>query len=160
MQWLLTSVQINDLVYKTWFSRRYPQCWYIIHDNRSEFKHFHALCDTYGIKHKSTSVRNTQVNAMLEHIHAVVTNMLCTSEINLANLSVKTRDTNVFFLSDTARVTCSTYHTVLKASPGAAIFWQDMLFDIPFIAHWRKIEEHRQKLADLTTTQDNEGQIG
>jgi len=26
----------------------------------------------------------------------------------------------------------STYHTVLKASPGAAIFGRNMLFDIPF----------------------------
>jgi hypothetical protein len=33
------------------------------------------------------------------------------------------------------------YHTVLKASPGAAIFGQDMLF---FIADWKKIGEHRQ----------------
>ncbi len=39
---------------------------------------------------------------------------------------------------------CSTYHTELKASPGAAIFGQDMLFDIPFIADWQKIGEHRQ----------------
>ena len=28
----------------------------------------------------------------------------------------------------------STYHTVLKASPGAAVFGRDMLFDIPFVA--------------------------
>jgi hypothetical protein len=26
---------------------------------------------------------------------------------------------------------------VLKASPGAAIFGRDMLFDIPFIADWK-----------------------
>jgi hypothetical protein len=32
----------------------------------------------------------------------------------------------------------------LKASPGAAIFGHDMLFDIPFIADWKKIGEHRQ----------------
>jgi len=35
----------------------------------------------------------------------------------------------------------STYHTVLKASPGAAIFGRDMLFDIPFVADWNKIGE-------------------
>eukprot|EP00957_Ditylum_brightwellii_P200563 15290067-Ditylum_brightwellii.AAC.1 len=28
----------------------------------------------------------------------------------------------------------STYHTVLKSTPGAAIFDRDMLFDIPYIA--------------------------
>jgi hypothetical protein len=37
----------------------------------------------------------------------------------------------------------STYHTVLEASPGAAIFGWDMLFDIPFVADLRKIGERR-----------------
>jgi hypothetical protein len=47
----------------------------------------------------------------------------------------------------------------LKASPGAAIFGQDMLFDIPFIADWKKIGEHRQRLTDLNTTRENKGRI-
>jgi hypothetical protein len=38
---------------------------------------------------------------------------------------------------------------VLKASPGAAVFGQDMPFDISFIADWQKIGEHRQQLKDL-----------
>jgi hypothetical protein len=37
---------------------------------------------------------------------------------------------------------------VLKACPGAAISGQDMLFDIPFVADWRKIGERRQSLTD------------
>jgi hypothetical protein len=68
--------------------------------------------------------------------------MLCTSELDMAK-TVKASDIDVF-LSDTALDVCSTYHTVLKASPGAAIFGRDMLFDIPFIADWQKIGEHRQ----------------
>jgi len=54
---------------------------------------------------------------------------------------------------------CSTYHTVVKASPGAAIFGRDMLFDIPFIADWKKIGEHRQLLTDRNTSRENEGRI-
>ena len=50
-------------------------------------------------------------------------------------------------------------HTVLKASAGAAIFGQDMLFDIPFIANWHKIGEHRQQLTDLHNAHVNEGRI-
>jgi hypothetical protein len=42
-------------------------------------------------------------------------------------------------LTKTSWMICSTYHTVSNASPGAAKFEQDMLFDIPFIADWRKI---------------------
>jgi hypothetical protein len=64
--------------------------------------------------------------------------------------TVKASDIDVF-LSDAAWAVHSTYHTVLKSSPGAAIFGQDMLFDIPFIADWQKIGEHRQQLTDLKT---------
>jgi hypothetical protein len=66
------------------------------------------------------------------HIHAVVINMLRTAKIDMAN-SVKPSDMDIF-LSDAAWAISSTFHTVLKASPGAAIFGQDMLFDIPLIA--------------------------
>jgi hypothetical protein len=66
-------------------------------------------------------------------------NMLCTAEIDMANL-VKPSDINVF-LSDAACAICSPYHAVLKASLGAAIFGQGMLFDILFIAVWKKIGE-------------------
>jgi hypothetical protein len=58
--------------------------------------------------------------------------MLRTSKLNMAK-TVKTSDINVF-LSDATWAVCSTYHAVLKASPGAVIFGQDMLFDIPFMA--------------------------
>jgi hypothetical protein len=139
-----SSTQISNLLYKIWFSR-YPRCRYIIHDNGSKFKlHFQSLCDTYGIKRKPTSVKNPQANAIVERIHAVLGNTLRTSELNMAEC-MKASDINVF-LSDAAWAVFSTYHTVLKASPGAAIFGRDMLFDILFIADWHKIGEHRRRL--------------
>jgi hypothetical protein len=64
--------------------------------------------------------------------------MLRTSKLDMAE-SVKASDIDVF-LSDAAWAVCSTYHTVLKASPGAALFGRNMLFDIPFIADWQKME--------------------
>ncbi len=132
-------------MYKTWFSR-YPRCCFIIYNNGSEFKlHFRSLCNTYGIKHKPTSVKNPQANAILERIHGVLENMLRTSELDMAE-SVKASDIDVL-LSDAAWAVRSTYHTVLKASPGAAIFGQDMLFDIPFIADWQKIGEFRPRFS-------------
>ncbi len=105
----------------------------MIYNNGSKFElNFQSLCDTYGIKHKPTSVKNPQANAILERIHAVIGNMLRTSKLNMAEM-VKPSDIDVF-LSDAAWAIRSTHHTVLKASPGAAIFGQDMLFDILFIA--------------------------
>jgi hypothetical protein len=139
-----TSAQNSNLVYKCWFSR-YPCCQYLIHNNGSEFKlHFRALCTTYGVKYKPS-------------IHVVFTNMLRTSELDMAK-SVNASDIDSF-LADAAWAICSTHHTVLKASPGAAIFGQDMLFDIPFIADWKKIGEHRQRLTDLNTAHENKDMI-
>jgi hypothetical protein len=67
-------------------------------------------------------------------------------------------DVNVF-LNNAAWAICSTFHTVLKASPGAAIFGRDMLFDIPFIANWNIIGDYRQRQTDLSTARKNNKQI-
>ncbi len=55
------------------------------------------------------------------------------------------------FINNAAWAIHSTYRTVLKASPGATIFGCDMLFDIPFIADWKQIGQHRQRQTDLGT---------
>jgi hypothetical protein len=83
--------------------------------------------------------------------------MLCTAELDMAN-SVTPDDVDVF-LDNAAWAIRSTYHTVLKASPGAAIFGQDMLFDIPFVAHWHKIGERGQLLTNQDNQQENAKQI-
>jgi hypothetical protein len=95
--------------------------WIFDYDDGSEFKlHFHALCKTYGVKPESTSIKNPTANAILERIHAMFGNMLCTAKLNMAEL-VNASNIDIF-LADTAWSICSTHHTVLKATPGAAIF--------------------------------------
>jgi hypothetical protein len=92
-----TSAQISNLVYKCWFSR-YPCCQYLIHINGGKFKlHFRALCTTYGVKRKPTSIKNPTVNAILERIHAVFTYMLCTAKLHMTK-SVNTSDINIFLV--------------------------------------------------------------
>ncbi len=95
---------------------------------------FEYLCETYGIKRKPTKVKNPQANAILECVHQVLALMLRTAELNMAK-SVTPNDIDVF-LDNAAWAICSTYHTVLKASLGMAIFGCNMLFNIPFIANW------------------------
>jgi hypothetical protein len=70
---------------------------------------------------KPTTVKNPQANAVLERVHQVLGQMLRIAVIDMAN-SVTPDDVDVF-LDNAAWAICSTYHTVLKASPGAAIFW-------------------------------------
>ncbi len=49
--------------------------------------------------------------------------------------------------------------TVLKASPGAAIFGCNILFNIPFIDNWNKIGDYRQCQTNLNMTQENSKQV-
>jgi hypothetical protein len=86
----------------------------------------------------------------LERLHQVLGQMLRTSELDMAE-TITPDDVDVF-LDNAAWAICSTYHTVLKASPGAAIFGRNMLFNIPFlIAKWNKIGDYRQHEIDLNT---------
>jgi hypothetical protein len=59
------------------------------------------------------------------------------------------------FIDNAVWAICSTYHTVLKASPGAAIFGRDMLFDIPFVADWNQIGDYRQSQTDRSNKREN-----
>jgi hypothetical protein len=140
-----------------WLSR-YPRYRNIIYDNSSEFKlNFEYLCKTYGIKRKPTTVKNPQANAFLECLHQVLGQMLRNSELDMAK-TITPDDIDVF-LDNTAWAICSTYHTVLKASPDVAIFGPNMLFDIPFIANWNKIGDYRQRQTDLSTAHKNSKQV-
>ncbi len=104
-----------------------------------EFKlHFETLCDSYDIKHKPTTIKNPQVNAICERIHSVLGTMMRTAEIDMAE-SVEPANIDTF-IDNAACAIRSTYHRVLKASPGAAIFGRDMLFDVRFLADWKKLE--------------------
>ncbi len=79
--------------------------------------------------------------------------MLRSAELDMA-ISVTPNDFDVF-LDNVAWAIRSTYHMVLKASPGAAIFGGDMLFDILFVADWHKIGEQRQSLTNCGNQQEN-----
>jgi len=57
-----SSAMISNLVNMTWFNC-YPCCQYIAYENVSIFE---ALCESNGIKHKPTSIKNPQANAILE----------------------------------------------------------------------------------------------
>ncbi len=75
--------------------------------------------------------------------------MMRSSEIDMAK-SVEPAGIDTF-IDNAAWAIRSTYHTVLKASPGAAIFGRDMLFDVPFIADWKLIGENRHRRTDHNT---------
>ena len=152
-----SSMTIARLFNKHWLSR-YPRAKYIIFDNGGEFKlNFTALCKSFGLKHKPTTVKNPQANSILERIYAVLGNMMRTSGLDM-DVTV-TADSIDQFIVDAAWAIRSTYHTVLEASPGAAIFGRDMLFDIPYLADWNAVGRRRKRLVQINNDRENASRV-
>ena len=76
------SKNIALLVDSEWFCR-YPRPTYCINDNNKDFiwNEFDELLDSYGIKKKSTTVKNPQENSVNEHTHLLVAEILRTQNI-------------------------------------------------------------------------------
>eukprot|EP00804_Cyclotella_cryptica_P029275 CCRYP_011682-RB/>CCRYP_011682-RB protein AED:0.45 eAED:0.45 QI:87/-1/1/1/-1/0/1/9/147 len=83
--------------------------------------------------------------------------MLRTDELDMADTISESDIAD--FLTNAAWAVRSTYHTVLKTSPGAAIFGRDMLFDVPYIADWSKIGEYGQRQTDRNTRRENASRV-
>ena len=83
--------------------------------------------------------------------------MMRTAELDMAD-SVYPADIDTF-IDNAVWAIRSTYHTVLKASPGAAIFGRDMLFDILFVADWHKIGDYRQRQTDRSIKHENSSRV-
>jgi hypothetical protein len=148
-----TSTQVSTLVNRSWFCR-YPRPRFCIYDNGSEFKaYFQDLVKTYGLVGKPTTVKNPQANAILERVHQVLLSMLRTAEIDMSE-TVTAADV-ADFLANASWAIRPTHHTVLKATPGAAIFGRDMLFDVPYVADWHKMGKYRQAQTDRNTEREN-----
>ena len=74
----------------------------------------------------------------MEEVHQVITTMLHTAELDMAN-TVEPSGIDVF-LTDAAWAICSTYHTVLKAFPGAAILVGTYCLTFPSLLTGTKLE--------------------
>jgi hypothetical protein len=83
--------------------------------------------------------------------------MMRTSELDMAD-SVEPADIDTF-IDNAEWAIRSTYHTVIKASPGAAIFGWDMLFDIPYIADRKQIGDYRQHQTDRSNKRENNKRV-
>ena len=111
----------------------------------------------YQIERKPTTSKNPQANAILERVHGVFGDMLRTSGLeNGETIDGHRLDQ---FITDAAWAIRSTYHTVLKATPGEAVFGRDMLFDIPFVADWSEIGRRRQELVDRNNARENKRRL-
>ena len=59
------------------------------------------------------------------------------------------------FIIDAAWAVCSTHHNILGSSKEAAVFGQDILFDLSYLADW-KAKEPKQQLVNDEDAKENE----
>ena len=90
-------------------------------------------------------------------MHAVLGDMMRTSSLDNSNTVTPLMVDE--FLTNVAWAIRSTYHTVLRTTPGAAIFGRDMLFDIPYLADWTEIGRRRQDQVNQNNDRENKRRI-
>ena len=79
----MKSITVANVVEQEWLSR-YPRPSQVIYDRGSEFighEFQRMIKEDYGIVRKPISSKNPQANAIIERIHQVVGNILCTFEL-------------------------------------------------------------------------------
>lgn len=141
-----TSAHMSQVLNLTWLSR-YPRPEKLIFDNGTECKKdFCHIFDNYGVKHRPTTIKKTQANSILEHVHQVLGNMLHTK--NLAEIDFDLEDTWDTVLSSVAYVIRSTHHSTLGASPAQLVFRRDMVIPMQYVAEWDIICKRKQQKID------------
>ena len=118
---------------------------------------FQHVLTINGIHDVPTTVANPQANAVNEHLHQKIGNILRTmlhtiQPNNPAEAAASIID-NCFA---TARFAVrAVVHRVLNASPGAMVFFRDMILPIPLIADFEIIRRNRQVQVDENARRQN-----
>ena len=148
-----SSARISHIFNSTWLAR-YPRPKKVIFDNGNEFKKdFLPLLHDFAIKPTPTTIKNPQVNAILERLHQVLGDMLRTK--NLEQYDFDNVDPWGELLASVAWAIRSTHHTTLQASPAQLVFGRDMLLDMKFLADWEAIRLRKQKDVDKNNSKEN-----
>jgi len=119
-----------------WLSR-YPRPDRCVHDPGPEFTGFAFTDMMYHnvITNVPTTAKNPQANSICERTHQMVGNSLCAMmhahPLEGLQQAIDIIDT---CLANAAYATQTAIHHTLDISPGALIFQQDMILNIPLIA--------------------------
>ena len=123
---------------------RYLRLRKVIFDNGNDFKKdFLPLLKVFSIKSTPTTIKNPQVNSILERVYQVLVNVLKTE--NLHKYKFDDRDPWSELLGSVVWAICGTHHTTLQATPGQLVFGRDMLLNLKFVADWEAIKLRKQR---------------
>jgi hypothetical protein len=152
------AIHIANLVEQTWLTR-YPWPQEITFDRGTEFmaEFSQMVQKDYGIKPKPASVRNPQVNSILERIHQTLGNIIRTFEVHESYLDEN--DPWKGLLAAAMFALRATVHTTTKATPAQLVFGRDAIMNVQFQADWNAIKEFKQKQIRLNNQRENDKRI-
>ena len=111
------------------------------------------VTNDYGIKQKPSLVRNPQSNAIIEHIHQMIGNIL--RSFDLTQIEIDEDDPFAGILAAMMFATRATYHTTLQATLTQLVFGQDTILNSTFETNWKYIKDRKQKLIDQNNAKEN-----
>ena len=94
----------------------------------------------YGLKSKPVTTSNPQSNAIIEHIHQTIGNIIRTFDVS----NIVNNDPWSGILAATMFSVCATYHTTLQASPMQLVFGRYAILNIKHVADWEHIRKRKQ----------------
>jgi hypothetical protein len=136
---------------------RYPRPHRVIHDNGTEFtgSEFQELLTSYGIKAKSTTVRNPMSNGVIERVHLTMGDMLRTMTFSGSDWFQDLQRT----LDAVAWAIRATINPAIKYSPCHLAFNHDMIFRKATTIDWQHIHAERNKITAASNARENTTRI-
>jgi Integrase zinc binding domain/Integrase core domain len=132
---------------------RYPHPFKCNFDQDSAFtsQEFQELLSSYGIVPSPTTVQNPQANSILERVHQVNGNMICTSNLS-ESLWVDLLPVVPFAIH-------GTFHTTFQATPCQLVLGRDLILDASFTANWSAIVAHKLRQTKIDNARENQSCI-
>eukprot|EP00957_Ditylum_brightwellii_P184192 14029716-Ditylum_brightwellii.AAC.1 len=97
----------------------------------------------YGVKKRLITVRNLEVDSIIERIYQDIGNMIRSFEVH--NTDIYEKDPWTGILNPVRFATRATIHTTMQAIPMQLVFSRDATLNIKHEADWNCIKQRREE---------------
>jgi hypothetical protein len=94
----------------------------------------------YGLKLKPVTTRNPQANAIMDHHHQTIGNIIQTFNVQ----AMDSKDPWTGTLAAAMFAAQATYHTTLQALPMQLAFGRDAILNMKHVSDWEHIRQRKQ----------------
>jgi hypothetical protein len=119
---------------------------------------FQELLESHGVHSSPTMVKNPTTNAILEHTHQTMSNMLRTADLQTIDFTMVDKVLQHLIAAVSFALQAS-YHTTMKATPTQLAFGRDIFSPTTYIANWHQQRVQAIEWMTRVTAHENHNQI-